>query len=83
MLATRTAALAALLALAGPVTAQATFTVTKTFDDGSAGTLRWAIDQVNAANTSNTAFTINFGVPAGSTILFATSGANADREAAG
>jgi hypothetical protein len=34
-----------------------TFTVTSTADDGSTGTLRWAVDQANANNQANT---INF-----------------------
>ena len=38
-------------------TVPSTFTVTNTLDDGSAGSLRWAVGQANAAGGANT---INF-----------------------
>jgi parallel beta-helix repeat protein len=43
-------------------TAPAIFTVTNTLDDGSAGSLRWAINQANA--DSDPASTINFNIAA-------------------
>jgi hypothetical protein len=66
------AALAALaaLVLAAPAAGQpTTFTVDRVLDDGSPGTLRWAIGQVNAADTSNTAYTIRFAPSVGSTTV--------------
>src|SRR5262249_33670643 len=42
-------------------TAPATFTVTNTLDDGSAGSLRWAIEQVNA--NIHSLSTIDFNIP--------------------
>src|SRR5262249_57720803 len=58
-------------------TAPATFTVTSTLDDGSSGTLRWAITQANA-DTDPTSL-INFDIaPSGvQTIQVGSSGAYA------
>lgn len=44
----------------------ATFTVSSTLDDGSANTLRWAIEQMNAAGAG--AHTIDISLPANSFI---------------
>jgi hypothetical protein len=52
--------------------AQTVVTGTGTADDGSAGTLRWAIDRVNAASTGNTAYVINFSLPVGASTVALT-----------
>ena len=66
-----------LLSAATAVPAQTTFIVTATTDSnpfgmdvgsGSSGDLRYCIDQANALNLSGQPITINFGLPANSTI---------------
>jgi hypothetical protein len=49
-----------------------TFTVTNTLDDGSAGSLRWAINQANALNVSGRSILIDFALPGGSTAVALT-----------
>jgi hypothetical protein len=43
--------------------APATFTVTNTLDDGSVGSLRWAINQANASQAGDGGDLINFTIP--------------------
>jgi len=57
------------IAPAAPLARAADFTVTNPNDDGSSGTLRWAIEQANAAGAGN--HTISFSVPANSQIQLA------------
>ncbi|HSD82212.1 MAG TPA: hypothetical protein VLG46_00035, partial [Anaerolineae bacterium] len=54
-----TSAFAMPIDVAQPLAPSATYTVTSTADDGSAGTLRWAIDQ---ANTNAGSDTIDFAI---------------------
>jgi hypothetical protein len=51
----------------------ATFTVTSTADDGSSGTLRYAISQANASSDATN--TINFNLPSGPQTIVLTQGA--------
>ncbi len=61
--------LALALGLSGQLQA-ATFHVSSTADDGSAGTLRWAIEQANGAGAGS--HSITFSVPANSQLLLAS-----------
>jgi autotransporter-associated beta strand protein len=59
-------AIACMLASATAAAADNTFTVTSTADNGSVGTLRWAISQANSAGAGTQ--TITFSLPGSSTI---------------
>jgi len=49
-----------------------TYTVNSTLDDGSSGTLRWAITQANTVVTPGVPNTIDFNLPSSSTIKLET-----------
>jgi hypothetical protein len=51
------------LVMPNPFNTGPSYTVTNTLDDGSTGSLRWAIDQVNADSNLNEMDAINFDIP--------------------
>jgi hypothetical protein len=60
-------------------TAPAIFTVTSTLDDGSSGTLRWAINQANADTDPTSLINFNIASSGVQTIQVGSSGAYADQ----